>query len=98
MTQIEIDHELQHELESLNRQFDGVGRLGVAFSGGVDSSVLLAAAVRALGADRVIAILGISPSLATTEREAAHEVARFIGAPVVEVQTHEGDRPEYRAN
>jgi uncharacterized protein len=85
-------------LQRLDRQFAGVGRLGVAFSGGVDSSVLLAAAVRNLGADRVIAILGVSPSLAGSERAAAHEVARFIGAPVVEVETHEGDRPEYRAN
>jgi pyridinium-3,5-biscarboxylic acid mononucleotide sulfurtransferase len=85
-------------LDALDREFSGVGRLGVAFSGGVDSSVLLAAAVRVLGADRVVAILGVSPSLATSERAAAHEVARFIGAPVVEVETHEGDRPEYRAN
>jgi uncharacterized protein len=76
----------------------GVGRLGVAFSGGVDSSVLLALATRVLGPDRVVAILGISPSLATSERAAAHEVARFIGVPVVEVETHEGDRPEYQAN
>ncbi|SDT42204.1 ATP-dependent sacrificial sulfur transferase LarE [Microlunatus soli] len=82
----------------LAAELNGVGRLGVAFSGGVDSSVLLAAAVRALGPDRVVAILGVSPSLATAERAAAHEVARFIGAPVVEVDTHEGDRPEYRAN
>ncbi|QDP96901.1 ATP-dependent sacrificial sulfur transferase LarE [Microlunatus elymi] len=89
---------IQDELEALRRQFAGVGRLGVAFSGGVDSSVLLAAAVRELGADRVIAILGVSPSLATAERAAAHEVARFIGAPVIEVETHEGERPEYRAN
>lgn len=83
---------------SLAAELTDVGRLGVAFSGGVDSSVLLAAAVRALGADRVIAILGVSPSLATAERAAAHQVADFIGAPVVEVETHEGDRPEYRAN
>jgi len=76
----------------------GVERLGVAFSGGVDSSVLLALAVRVLGADRVVAILGVSPSLAAQERTAAHEVARFIGARVVEVQTFEGDRPEYQAN
>jgi uncharacterized protein len=76
----------------------GVSRLGVAFSGGVDSSVLLALAVRTLGADRVVAILGVSPSLATQERSAAHEVARFIGVPVVEVETFEGDRPEYQAN
>src|ERR1700710_1421399 len=76
----------------------GVGRLGVAFSGGVDSSVLLAIAVRSLGADRVVAILGVSPSLATDERTAAHDVARFIGVPLVEVTTHEGDVAAYRAN
>ncbi|HEY9294139.1 MAG TPA: ATP-dependent sacrificial sulfur transferase LarE [Microlunatus sp.] len=89
---------VDREIDALRPQFADIGRLGVAFSGGVDSSVLLAAAVRELGADRVIAILGISPSLATAEREAAHEVARFIGAPVIEVETHEGERPEYRAN
>ncbi|NLF05575.1 MAG: ATP-dependent sacrificial sulfur transferase LarE [Actinomycetales bacterium] len=74
------------------------GRLGVAFSGGVDSSTLLALAASALGTDRVVAILGVSPSLATDEREAAHEVARHVGTRVVEIATREGDRPEYRAN
>ena len=78
--------------------FPGVRRLGVAFSGGVDSSVLLALAVRALGPDSVIAILGVSPSLAADERRSAHDVAAFIGARVVEIVTHEGDRPAYQAN
>jgi uncharacterized protein len=76
----------------------GIDRLGVAFSGGVDSSVLLALAARALGRDRVLAILGVSPSLAADERTAAHAVARSIGVPVAEVDTHEGDREAYRAN
>jgi uncharacterized protein len=76
----------------------GVERLGVAFSGGVDSSVLLALAARALGRDRVVAILGVSPSLAADERVAAHAVARHIGVAVVEIDTHEGDREAYRAN
>ena len=79
-------------------QLAGVGRLGVAFSGGVDSATLLALAVRALGAGQVVALLGVSPSLAADERAAAHDVARFVGVPVVEVETREGDRPEYRAN
>ena len=78
--------------------FAGVQRLGVAFSGGVDSSVLLAAAARALGSDRVVAILGVSASLAADERAAAHDVARFVGVPLVEIETYEADRPEYRAN
>lgn len=76
----------------------GTARLGVAFSGGVDSAVLLALAVRALGPDGVIAVLGVSPSLAADERSAAHDVAAFIGVPVVEVATHEGDNLAYRAN
>jgi pyridinium-3,5-biscarboxylic acid mononucleotide sulfurtransferase len=75
-----------------------VGRLGVAFSGGVDSSVLLALAARVLGPGRVVAVLGVSPSLAADERAGAHTVARGIGVAVVEVGTFEGDRPEYRAN
>jgi uncharacterized protein len=76
----------------------GIARLGVAFSGGVDSSVLLALAARSMGHERVLAILGVSPSLAADERAAAHAVAGCIGVPVVEVITHEGDRAAYRAN
>jgi uncharacterized protein len=76
----------------------GAAPLGVAFSGGVDSSALLALAARALGRDQVLAILGVSPSLASAERAAAHEVAACIGVRLVEVVTREGDRPEYRRN
>lgn len=85
-------------LEQLAGQLAEVRRIGVAFSGGVDSSVLLAAAVRVLGPDRVVAILGVSPSLARDERASAHDVARFIGVGVVEVTTYEGDNPAYQAN
>ena len=88
----------QAVVDAVTRRLAGVGRLGVAFSGGVDSSTLLALAARALGPDRVVALLGVSPSLAADERGAAHDVARFVGVPVVEVETREGDRPAYRAN
>lgn len=85
-------------VDAVTTSLRGVGRLGVAFSGGVDSATLLALAVLALGRDQVVAVLGVSPSLAAAERVAAHEVAGFIGAPVVEVRTHEGDHAAYRAN
>ena len=65
---------VQAATDHVAAQLSGVGRLGVAFSGGVDSSVLLALAVRALAPDRVVAILGVSPSLAADERSAAHAV------------------------
>lgn len=76
----------------------GVERLGVAFSGGVDSSVLLALALRVLGRDRVLAVTGVSPSLAVRDRERAGRVAEQLGAPLLEVATHEGDREDYRRN
>lgn len=86
------------QLAAIAATLAGVSRLGVAFSGGVDSAVLLAAAVRLMGADRVVPILGVSPSLATDERAQAHVVARFIGVTAVEVATYEGDSEAYRAN
>lgn len=73
-------------------------RVGIAYSGGVDSATLAALALRALGPDRVVALLGISPSLARRERRIAHEVADDIGVQVHEIETHEGERPEYVAN
>lgn len=73
-------------------------RVGIAYSGGVDSATLAALALRALGPDRVVALLGVSPSLARRERRIAHEVADDIGVQVHEIETHEGERPEYVAN
>ncbi len=64
----------QAAVDRLTTQLAGVRKLGVAFSGGVDSATLLALAVRALGADRVLGIIGVSPSLADDERAAAHAV------------------------
>jgi pyridinium-3,5-biscarboxylic acid mononucleotide sulfurtransferase len=92
------DQELAAAVADRIAEAVGDGRLGVAFSGGVDSSVLLALAARALGPARVVALLGVSASLAADERLAAHEVARAVGVPVVEVTTSEGDDPAYRAN
>ena len=93
-----LDIEADQADQKFASMLPGVRRLGVAFSGGVDSSVLLALAVRALGRESVIAILGVSPSLAEDERRSAHDVAAFIGADLVEVVTREGDRPAYQAN
>jgi len=89
---------VERAVTAVSAILQGVQRLGVAFSGGVDSSVLLALAARVLGDEAVVALLGVSPSLAAEERSAAHEVARQVGVPLVEVATREGDRPEYQAN
>jgi pyridinium-3,5-biscarboxylic acid mononucleotide sulfurtransferase len=92
------DWTVERGVAAVSASLTGIRRLGVAFSGGVDSSLLLALATRALGADNVMAVLGVSPSLAAEERSAAHDVARQVGVPLIEVMTYEGDRPEYQAN
>lgn len=85
-------------LQAFAAGLQGVSRLGVAYSGGVDSSVLLALALRALGRDGVVAVTGISPSLAARDRSRARAVAEGLGATLVEVRTHEMDREDYRRN
>jgi uncharacterized protein len=70
----------------------------VAFSGGVDSGVVLAAAVRALGTDRVVAATAISPSLPAGERVAAAEFVASLGVRHEQPRTDELSREGYRAN
>jgi uncharacterized protein len=70
----------------------------VAFSGGVDSGVLLAAAVRALGTDRVVAATAVSPSLPAAEREAAAAFGASLGVRHEFPRTDELSRAGYRAN
>jgi pyridinium-3,5-biscarboxylic acid mononucleotide sulfurtransferase len=72
--------------------------LVVAFSGGVDSAVVLAGAVRALGTDAVLAAIADSPSLARAELATARRVAEQIGAELVVLRTDEHTDPDYRAN
>jgi uncharacterized protein len=74
------------------------GRLLVAFSGGVDSTLVLHAAVQALGPERVLAVTGVSPSLARRELEDAKALAARIGAPHRLLETHEVEDPRYAAN
>jgi pyridinium-3,5-biscarboxylic acid mononucleotide sulfurtransferase len=76
----------------------GYGRSLVAFSGGVDSSVALAAAVRALGPAGVAAFTAVSPALAAAELTAARALAAGLGVTHHTRQTGELDVAGYRSN
>ncbi|GIH17907.1 ATP-dependent sacrificial sulfur transferase LarE [Rugosimonospora africana] len=84
--------------DRLVAEFAGYGRTLVAFSGGVDSSVVLAAAVRALGTADVAALTSVSDALPGTERDAAAEFCAGLGVAQVSVATQEMSNPGYREN
>lgn len=79
-------------------EISGYGRTLVAFSGGVDSSVVLAAAVRALGPASVTAVTAVSPSLPAAELVAARAFCTGLGVAHRTVVTGELAEPGYREN
>ncbi len=89
---------LDDRLAALDADLARLPGVVVAFSGGVDSGMLLAAAVRALGADRVVAATAVSPSLPASERAGAAAFAASFGVRHEQPATHELDRPGYVAN
>ena len=92
------DHLLELRLDSLAADLRDRGSVLVAYSGGADSAFLLAAAVRALGPDRVAAATGYSHSLPQAERDPARDFAESLGVEVLTPETNEMEREGYRAN
>ena len=88
---------IQAKRELLQSRLHGMGRLLVAYSGGVDSAYLAWAAYRALG-EKMLAILADSPSLARTQLADAIAFAREHSIPLEVIVTSELDRPEYVRN
>ena len=84
-------------LERLETRIGGLDCVLVAFSGGVDSSLVAAVAARTLG-ERAFAVTAVSPALASGELDAAREVARAIGIAHQTLATDELASEEYRRN
>jgi uncharacterized protein (TIGR00268 family) len=89
---------LDDRLDALEAELRPLPAVLVAFSGGVDSGVVLASAVRVLGPDRVVAATAVSPSLPASERAGAVAFAASQGVRHELPRTDELSREGYRAN
>jgi uncharacterized protein len=89
--------DLASKREQLLALVRSLGSCAVAFSAGVDSTVVAKAAALTLG-ERAVAVTGVSPSLADGELEEAREMARLIGIRHLEIDTDELSLPQYADN
>jgi len=96
--QLEILSDEQSEkLYTIRRYIKDLDSVCVAYSGGVDSTLVASLAFEQLG-EKVIAITGISPALAKALRQEAKSQAKWIGVKHIEIQTSELDQPTYSTN
>ena len=97
MSQTQTQPSFEEKVHKLRAELRRLGSVAIAFSGGVDSSALLAVAHDELG-EAALAVIADSASLPRRELAEAREIAEQIGARLEIVGTDEGQDPDYQAN
>ncbi|MBC6419555.1 MAG: ATP-dependent sacrificial sulfur transferase LarE [Prochloron sp. SP5CPC1] len=88
---------MSNKLEQLKALFTEMERAMIAYSGGIDSTLVAKIAFDVLG-DRALVVTAVSPSLLPEDLESASTQATFIGIAHEVVTTREMDNPNYTAN
>src|SRR6266566_7691524 len=95
---IQLDRVDQGRLGRAREIVRSLGSVLVAYSGGVDSTLLLRLSIDELGGERAVAVLASSPAYPDEEQEEARDLARRLGARLREVETREVELDAYRRN
>src|SRR5256884_9665077 len=94
---IQLDRFDPSRMKTARRHVRELGSVLVAYSGGVDSTLLLKLALDELG-ERAVAALASSPAYPESEQQDARDLARSLGARLVEVTTSEVELEAYARN
>jgi uncharacterized protein len=94
---IQLDRHDETKLDAARAILRELESVLVAYSGGVDSSLLLKVALGELG-ENAVAVLASSPAYPESEQEEARSLAKQLGAKLVEVSTSEVELEAYRRN
>jgi len=85
-------------MQSLRALIRGYPSVLLGYSGGVDSAFLAVVLRQELGRERLLAVIGRSPSYPEAQWRAARDVAARFDVPILEVETHELEDANYLAN
>jgi uncharacterized protein len=95
---MDLPNRISEKYERLQNHFREMAKVLIAYSGGVDSTLLLKVGTDVLGTENCIGIIGVSPSMARSEYHESLSLAEQMGARIEFIETDEMNNPSYLVN